>query len=133
MTCGLGSAGGPSLVVPGSRWASLARAAYGAVLIIVPGRLISARTGRAASRRACLVARVLGARHLIQALVCGTMPTRWLIRAGTAADLLHAGSMVALAAEDSGLRPALLTDAGIAAGFAVAGGAYSRAGGPVSS
>ena len=84
------------------------------------------RTGRAPSRRACFVGRILGARHLFQAVVCGAVPTRWLIRAGAAADLLHAGSMVALAAEDAQLQPALLTDAGMAAAFAAAGGAFLR-------
>jgi hypothetical protein len=120
--------GGPAPVLPGSRWASGVRAAYGVALLCAPGRLIAVRTGRAPSRRACLVGRVLGARHLAQAVVCGALPTRWLIRAGAAADLLHAASMVALAAEDAQLQPALLTDAGIATAFAAAGGAFLRAG-----
>ena len=126
MTHASATAGSPAPVLPGSRWASAARAAYGVALICAPGRLISVRTGRAPSRRACFVGRILGARHLFQAVVCGAVPTRWLIRAGTAADLLHAGSMVALAAEDAQLQPALLTDAVIAAAFAAAGGAFLR-------
>jgi len=76
------------------------------------------------------VARVLGARHLAQALICGMAPTRWLIRAGTAADMLHAASMLALAGEDASLQPALLIDAGIAGGFAAAGGAFLRVSDP---
>jgi hypothetical protein len=128
MTRRIAPAGGPAIVLPGSRWASLARAAYGAALICIPGRLIAAATGRVPSRRACLVGRVLGARHLTQALVCGIMPTCWLIRAGTAIDLLHAGSMAALAAEHADLQTALLTDAGVAAAFAAAGGAFLRTG-----
>jgi hypothetical protein len=88
--------------------------------------MIRARTGRRPSRRACAVGRILGARHLAQAIACGVLPTRWLIRAGAAADLLHAASMLALAGEDDGLRPALLTDAGIATAFATAGGAFLR-------
>ena len=85
-------------------------------------------TGSAPSARACAVGRLLGARHLTQAAVCGAMPTRWLIAAGSAADVLHSASMLALAAEDPGLRSALLTDAGIAGGFAAAGGAFLRTG-----
>ena len=72
------------------------------------------------------VARVLGVRHLAHAIACGVIPARWLIRAGTAADVLHAASMLALAGEDAALRPALLTDAGIAAAFATVGGAFLR-------
>jgi hypothetical protein len=87
------------------------------------------RTGLVPSRRACSVGRLLGARHLLQAVVCGAMPTRWLIRAGAAADLLHAASMLALAGEDTGLQPALVTDAGIATAFAAAAGAFLHTGG----
>jgi hypothetical protein len=110
--------------LPRSRWASLVRAGYGTALICSPGAMIRARTGRSPSRRACTVGRVLGARHLIQAITCVVLPTRWLIRAGAAADVLHAASMLALAGEDADLRPALLTDAGIATAFATAGGAF---------
>jgi hypothetical protein len=87
------------------------------------------RTGLVPSRRACAVGRLLGARHLLQAAICGAVPTRWLIRAGAAADLVHAASMLALAGEDTDLQPALVTDAGIATAFAAAGGAFLRTGG----
>jgi hypothetical protein len=112
--------------LPGTRWASLVRAGYGAALICMPGRLIQARSGRPPSRRARAIGRVLGVRHLAQAAICGAAPTRWLIGAGAAADVLHAVSMAALAAEDAELRPALLTDAAIATAFAAAGGASLR-------
>jgi len=112
--------------VPQARWACAVRASYGAVLVCAPGPLIRARTGRRPSRRVQAVARLLGLRHLAQALVCGAAPTRWLIRAGAAADLLHAASMLAVAAEDRRLQPAALTDAGIATGFAAAAGAFLR-------
>jgi hypothetical protein len=118
-------------VLPRSRWASLVRAGYGTALLCNPGAMIRARTGRRPSRRACAVGRILGARHLAQAIACWLFPTRWLIRSGAAADLLHAASMLALAGEDADLRPALLTDAGIATAFATAAGAFLRQdGGP---
>jgi hypothetical protein len=113
-------------VVPQSRWACVVRAGYGAALVCMPGKLIAARTGRRPSRRVRTVARLLGVRHLTQALLCAAAPTRWLIRAGSAADVLHAASMLALAAEDPWLQPAALTDAGIATGFAAAGAAFLR-------
>jgi hypothetical protein len=118
-------AGGARLL-PQSRWASLVRASYGVALICRPRQLLQARTGSTPSPRACAVCRVLGVRHLAQAVVCGALPTRWLIRAGTAVDLLHAASMLALASEDERLRPALLTDAAIAGGFAAAAEAVVR-------
>jgi hypothetical protein len=117
-----------ALTVPQSRWASLARAAYGVALICAPGRLIMARTRLRPSGRACAVGRVLGARHLAQALICGATPTPRLIRAGVAVDLLHAASMLALAAENADVRSALLTDASIAAAFAGAGSAFLQTG-----
>lgn len=115
-----------SRVVPQARWACAVRAGYGAALLCAPGPLILARTGRLPSRRVQAVARLLGLRHLAQALVCGAVPTRWLIRAGAAADLLHAASMLALAAEDPRLQSAALTDASIATGFAATAGAFLR-------
>ncbi len=118
-------AGGARLL-PQSRWASLVRASYGVALICRPRRLLQARTGSTPSPLACAICRVLGGRHLAQAILCGALPTRWLIRAGAAADLLHAASMLALAGKNERLRPALLTDAAIAGGFAAAGQATLR-------
>lgn len=103
--------------------ASVVRACYGAALLCMPGRMIATATGRAASGRACAVARVLGVRHLSQAVICGLCPTPQLIAAGTAVDALHSASMLALAGVEPGLRRALLADAGVAAGLASAGAA----------
>jgi hypothetical protein len=111
---------------PRSLWVSLVRAGYGAALICGPGQLIQARTGTVPSCRACTVCRVLGARHLVQAAVSAAIPLRWMIRAGAWADLLHATSMAALAADDPALRPALLADSAVAGAFAASGGALSR-------
>jgi hypothetical protein len=108
------------------RWAGAARACYGAVLLLMPGRVIAAATGRAASRRACVVARVLGARHLAQAVVCGLLPTRPVIAAGATADELHAASMLALSAIAPGVRRAVLADAVTATALAAAGEASLR-------
>jgi hypothetical protein len=119
-------AGQPSFV-PASRWASLIRAGYGAALIWRPRAILQARTGSPPSRRACVICRVLGLRHLAQAAVCGAYPARWLVRAGVAVDLLHAASMVALAGEDAHLRPAALGDSAVAGGFAAVGGVVLRA------
>jgi hypothetical protein len=110
----------------GSPLASLVRAAYGLALICCPGRLIRLRTGERPSRRACAVGRVLGARHVAQAVISTACPTGLVLGAGVTADVAHAGSMVILAGLDPDLRPALLTDAAIAGALAAAGGASLR-------
>ncbi len=116
----------PPLAIGGTRWASLIRAGYGLALLCVPGRMITGLTGAPASGRARAVARVLGARHLAQGAICGMVPARGLIRAGAAADGLHAASMLALAGAEPGLRSALMADTAIAAIFASAGVAALR-------
>ena len=104
-----------------SQWASLVRAAYGAALICSPGTLIQLCTHARPGRQACAVGRVLGARQLAQALISGATPTRRLIAAGVTVDLAHSASMLALAAKDGELRPALLAESAIAGAFAAAG------------
>jgi hypothetical protein len=110
----------------GSAVASLARAVYGLALLCCPGRLIRLRTGVRPSRRACAVGRVLGVRHVAQAVISTACPTGLVLGAGVTADLAHAGSMVLLAGLDPDLRPALLTDAAIAGALAATGGASLR-------
>jgi hypothetical protein len=105
---------------PGLRWMNAVRAAYGGALLCVPGPIISAVTVAPASRRARTVARVLGARQVAQAAVCGLAPTRGLIQAGAAVDGLHASSMLALAGAEPRLRRALLAETVIAAALASA-------------
>jgi hypothetical protein len=115
---------GPVSAPPGTRWMSIARAScvvragYGGALLCVPGPMITAVTGAPASGRVRAVARVLGARQLVQAAVCGLAPGRGLVQAGAAADGLHAASMLGLAGTEPALRRALLADCAIAAAFA---------------
>ena len=109
---------GPVPVPLGTRWTSVVRAGYGVALLCVPGPMITAVTGAPASGRVRAVARVLGARQLAQAAVCGLAPARGLVQAGAAADGLHAASMLALAGTEPTLRRALVADGAIAAAFA---------------
>ncbi len=98
------------------------RACYGAALLIAPGRVITAATGRPASRRACGVARVLGARHLIQAVVTmAASSSAESVGLGALVDLAHAASMAGLAVADRRVRRLTLPDALIATTFATAG------------
>ena len=99
----------------------LARAGYGVTLLLQPGPAIRLATGRPPSRRACRVARLLGARHLAQATLTALAPRPGVFAAGAAADALHAASMLMLAVADRTARRTALTDALAEAVFAAAG------------
>jgi len=107
----------------------VARAGYGGALLIVPGPVIRLATGRPAGRRARAVARVLGARHLLQAgLTAVTGPGGTSLGVGAAVDLVHAASMAALGLADRQVRRLTLPDALIETTFAAAGVSAARAG-----
>jgi hypothetical protein len=111
---------------PGLPWLlTLVRAGYGVGLVSAPGLLIGL-TDAAPGRRECAVARVLGMRHLLQAgltVAAGRAdPDNLVVLGGGAvADLLHAASMLALGAVDSGVRRTVLTDAALETALAAAG------------
>jgi hypothetical protein len=90
---------------------ALIRAAYGAVLVSAPGTVLNLFGGPAEDDRARVVARVLGARHILQAAVTrrGRFP-----RLGAMVDSLHAASMFGLAALGSDYRTAALVDGAVA-------------------
>jgi hypothetical protein len=97
---------------PKPRAFPLARGSYGAVLLCAPGAAIRLCTGRPASPHARAVARLLGARHLIQAAVTAAAPGTAVLTIGAQVDLAHAASMLGLAAASRPLRRA-----GLAAAF----------------
>jgi hypothetical protein len=106
---------------------TLARAGYGVTLVAVPGLLIGL-TGQRPGRRDCAVARVLGARHLLQAGVTAAAQLAdpgdsVVLGGGVAVDLVHASTMVALGVLDSHVRRAALIDVGVETALAVAGAA----------
>jgi hypothetical protein len=76
--------------------------------------------------RARAVARVLGARHLAQALLAGSRPTRAVLALGAEVDAAHAASMVLLGVADERRRTTAWINAAVAASFAVAGVAAAR-------
>jgi hypothetical protein len=120
------AAGRLRLLVP------LARAGYGAALLCAPGPIIGVVTGRPPSPRARQVARVLGVRHLAQAVITALNPGPEVVRLGVVVDLLHAASMFAFAAVVPDLRDAELADALAATALAVAEPALSSFGRPKS-
>lgn len=104
---------------------SAGRALYGAALLAAPGPILAVAAGQAPSRRDRAVARVLGARHVAQALVSAAAG-RQALAPGAVVDGLHAASMVGLAArrgpgDDGSIRRAELADAAVASLLAVLG------------
>ena len=104
-----------------------ARAGYGAALLCAPGLALGLCTGQASSERARTVVRVLGARHLAQAVLTLWRPRRKVLAAGAGIDGCHAVSMLALAAADPGLRRAGIADAVAATAVTAAGAAIASA------
>jgi hypothetical protein len=115
----------------------LIRAGYGAALLLVPGPAIRLATGHAPSPRTCRIARLLGARHLVQSALTTIVPLPVTFAIGGQVDTAHTASMLLLAAASRpGRRPvsrpgrppghlsgrrAALTDALTEATFAAAG------------
>jgi hypothetical protein len=112
-------AGGPSAP---ELTAALLRGAYGLALCCAPGLIIRLAGGVVATPGDRAVGRVLGVRHVAQAVVSLARPTPAVLALGAGADVLHSASMVALAALDRPRRRLGCTDALIAAAFAAAGG-----------
>ena len=104
-----------------------ARASYGTLLLSAPGLALGLCTGEASSQRARAVVRILGARHLAQALPTLWQPRQKVLAAGAGIDGFHAASMLALAAADPDLRRAGLADAVAATAFTAAGAVIASA------
>ncbi len=104
------------------RYAAVGRAAYGASLLLAPGAVIRIAAGSgSADRASTTVGRVLGLRHLVQALIIDRTGIRSRLLAGTAIDAAHALSMVALAALNMKRRRLAALDAALAGGLAANG------------
>jgi hypothetical protein len=95
-----------------------ARGAYGTALLLAPARVLAAYGAPADREAPRAVARVLGARHVAQALA--TDGGRF-VRLGAAVDALHAATMFGLAATSDGYRRPALIDGAIASTFALSG------------
>jgi len=101
-------------------------ACYGVVLVAAPGAVIRLATGQPSGRRERGIARLLGARHLVQAAITALAPVPGVLAAGAGVDTLHTTSMIMLAAADRHVRRAALTDALAESLFAVAGFSSAR-------
>lgn len=110
-----------------SRLPETVRAGYGAALLLAPGPMLRLCTGQPAGAAARRVARLLGARQLIQAaLTAGTGTSATGLRIGAVVDLAHATSMAGLAVADGRVRAAAAADTLMATAFAATGLGQAR-------
>ncbi len=108
------------------------RAVWGAVCVLVPGPLVRVVGGTPADEGARVALRVLGARHVVQALLSCLTPGPGLLRVGAGVDALHALSLAALAVVDRRWARVALADAVVAGawGLLTWGSARIAPGGP---
>ncbi len=103
------------------RWLEPVRAGYGLCELVFPNIVARLLLGIPPEPRVAVVLRVLGARHLLQALVIGQAPASPVLHTGGAlADSLHSASMVLLGAADARRRKPATIDALLAGLFAAA-------------
>ncbi len=102
------------------------RAGYGAALLCAPGPLIRRVTGTRADRRSRVTARVLGGRHLVQAVSTARFSGPDALRIGASVDASHAASMLALAVGDRSRRRAALVDGTVATTLSIVGMLLAR-------
>ena len=88
-----------------------ARAAYGLVQLAAPGVIADAFGGRRTDRSTRAVIRVLGGRHLVQAVLTVAIGTPRAHAVGSGLDALHAMSMYAVAAASRDRRRLALASA----------------------
>ena len=100
---------------------AVVRAGYGTALLLVPERILALGARPPFPPPAAAVARVLGARHVLQAVVTVAAHAGPVLGAGALVDAAHAGTDVALAAVSPRWRRIALADATVAALFAAGG------------
>ncbi len=110
----------PSRPQPPSPLVAL-RVLWGTVLLIAPEVVLRDLPHQRLGRGARVFARVLGARHLIQAAITGREGTRRWVLAGAAVDATHAATMAVLAALRPDRRKLALTNVATATALAAAG------------
>lgn len=102
------------------------RVLWGTALVIAPEAVLGDLPHQKIDRPARAFARVLGARHLIQAAITSRHDTPGWVRAGAAVDATHATTMAVLAALRPARRKLALTNVATAAALSIAGLADSR-------
>lgn len=106
--------------------ALLARIGAGSVLLLWPGPAARLLAGRDVEQRWIVAARVLGARHLGEAIAVNVRPSPAATRAGAAVDGIHALTALCFGLAFAVDRRLTWANAAAAAGFAVAGLDHAR-------
>jgi hypothetical protein len=99
----------------------VARGAYGVALLLAPDLCQGGRRLGAGDDTSAALGRLLGARHLAEALLAAARPGPRTTQAGAAIDALHAISMLAWATLEPRRRRLALTAAAISSAFVAAG------------
>jgi hypothetical protein len=98
-----------------------AEAVWGLVLVCAPQRVIRWVNGSGSDPPEVVAARVLGARHVVQAAALFSRPTRARMLVGSGLSGLHAASMLLLGTVDAPRRRLAACDAAIAGAWCVSG------------
>lgn len=104
----------------GVRAHALLRAGYGLMLVCKPARMAGLFQAPPDDPAAITVARVLGARHLVQAAVTIAAPVRKVVVTGAVIDALHGFTDAMMAGVDPRWRHAASIDAAVAFSSAAA-------------
>ncbi|APE15844.1 hypothetical protein BOH72_12065 [Mycobacterium sp. WY10] len=105
-----------------SRWIELSRAGWGFALLVAPRPVMEHVHRVEVDSKSVVVARILGARHLTQALLSGWRPSPEVLAMGVWVDAVHAMTALGLAVVDRARARAGLTD--VAAAIVWAGAGY---------
>lgn len=97
------------------RYIEFIRAGWGAALLIAPGAVLARLHGVRIDRKALVVSRILGARHIVQASLSGANPTPEILAAGVWVDTVHSLTALGLAVADRRRARAGVADAVVAA------------------
>jgi hypothetical protein len=103
------------------RGIELLRGGWGAALLVAPDRVLGVVHGLDVDTKSRVVARILGARQLTQAVLSGFRPSPEVLAMGVWVDTVHAITALGLAAVDRHRFRAGATDTVIASLWAVAG------------
>ena len=102
-----------------------ARTLVGTALLTRPLPLLDAAAGQSTGENVAIYARILGARHLVEAGILWRRTTPAVVRAGAAVDAIHAASALALVRTHHHTRLAALNVVS-ASTFALLGATLAR-------
>ncbi len=103
------------------RYTAIVRASYATLLLLASGTVVRLVSGGSEDRVTTVAGRVLGFRHLAQALIVDCAGTRSRLLVGVVIDAVHALSMLGLALSSKGYRRPAALDAVLATGWTLNG------------